>query len=418
MRFPVSFVLLSVVAAAPSNPTLAPGPVIFTVACRPLTSLLPCPNLATAPLASPPLRFARCHDLRSPFSPTASLQPFSFSVSDLLLSSAPVAGAGAPKEDQASAGSSGQHGLNTQSKEHINQTFLNYTDAKTGSGSAGADQGPEKTNPDNSTDELRLGKTDSDISVAKQDSKKTDPGDSGTEHHPERADPGNSGSVQRPTTTDSDNSGTEQHSGRADPGNSPTDQSNKLVSSPSSDNKESTKLHVNTVAGKPLQTSRTEPGEKVLADPSSPQQEGEGKPLELTEDVEPKETEEGDTEPEEDAPLKEEKDMVGPASRENREGTLSNTWSKKDDLYKDNLGNASAESSHFFAYLVTAAILVAILYIAYHNKRKIIAFVLEGKRSKVTRRPKATDYQRLDQKVRGGRNTQSQMDAAMGLCLV
>lgn len=137
----------------------------------------------------------------------------------------------------------------------------------------------------------------------------------------------------------------------------------------------------------------------MLADPSSPQQEGEGKPLELTEDVEPKETEEGDTEPEEDAPPKEEKEMVGPASRENREGTLSNTWSKKDDLYKDKLGNASAESSHFFAYLVTAAILVAALYIAYHNKRKIIAFVLEGKRSKVTRRPKATDYQRLDQKI-------------------
>lgn len=31
---------------------------------------------------------------------------------------------------------------------------------------------------------------------------------------------------------------------------------------------------------------------------------------------------------------------------------------------------------------------------------QIIAFVLEGKKSKLTRRPKASDYQRLDQKVR------------------
>ncbi|XP_013929598.1 PREDICTED: trans-Golgi network integral membrane protein 2 [Thamnophis sirtalis] len=96
---------------------------------------------------------------------------------------------------------------------------------------------------------------------------------------------------------------------------------------------------------------------------------------------------------------KNEEEVVDPGDEQEKGLGDEQKKSAKHEEESEGTPRNGSENSHFFAYLVTTAIIVAALYIAYHNKRKIIAFALEGKKSKITRRPKSSDYQRLDQKI-------------------
>ncbi|PWA19490.1 hypothetical protein CCH79_00006888, partial [Gambusia affinis] len=82
-----------------------------------------------------------------------------------------------------------------------------------------------------------------------------------------------------------------------------------------------------------------------------------------------------------------------------KDGNAAETQGKQPSGSQSDKTAMEDENSHFFAYFVTGVVLVVVFYIAKHNKRKIIAFALEGKNSRSTRRPKYSNYQKVEQHV-------------------
>ncbi|XP_078268964.1 uncharacterized protein LOC144600945 [Rhinoraja longicauda] len=58
----------------------------------------------------------------------------------------------------------------------------------------------------------------------------------------------------------------------------------------------------------------------------------------------------------------------------------------------------AVDDGHFIIYLILGSLLVSLAYITYHNKNKIIS-LCQRAGSRRTRRPKASEYQRLDQNL-------------------
>lgn len=74
------------------------------------------------------------------------------------------------------------------------------------------------------------------------------------------------------------------------------------------------------------------------------------------------------------------------------------TFSSMNENPRNTLMATAPEESHFFVYFMALSALVVLGYLVYHNKRKIIAMAVEGKKGRNTgrRRPNSANYHKLD----------------------
>ncbi|KOC63968.1 Trans-Golgi network integral membrane protein 1 [Habropoda laboriosa] len=72
---------------------------------------------------------------------------------------------------------------------------------------------------------------------------------------------------------------------------------------------------------------------------------------------------------------------------------------QRDDIISHYHNITSEEESHFFTYFTVVSLISIAAYIGYHNKQKILAIVLEGRRSRNSRgrrRPSTANYRKLN----------------------
>ncbi|KAL7289314.1 hypothetical protein TKK_0017245 [Trichogramma kaykai] len=95
-----------------------------------------------------------------------------------------------------------------------------------------------------------------------------------------------------------------------------------------------------------------------------------------------------------------EKEDLDKASQSQGRGNSQVDLRKFRDSAMEDIIQRQEEESHYFAYFTTISLICFILYIGYHNKQKLFAMVLEGRRSRrgrgSRRRPSTANYRKLD----------------------
>ncbi|XP_011136949.1 trans-Golgi network integral membrane protein 2 isoform X2 [Harpegnathos saltator] len=100
---------------------------------------------------------------------------------------------------------------------------------------------------------------------------------------------------------------------------------------------------------------------------------------------------------EDEEPIEVDDTIQQPIETGNQNENLQEPFERKNNLRYPNM--RAEGDSHFFTYFIVTTVACIACYIGYHNKQKILAIVLEGRRSRNSRgrrRPSTANYRKLD----------------------